>query len=370
MLMKRILPLVTLFALAVASCQNNKNAFTLTLADSQTADGTIVEVLDYFATRPDSVCATGKFQDGKAIIEGNVDTPFVAALMVAGNFVGLPVIIEPGEIFFSVDTLYGTHSNDRLFTYNRQMMSLQLQAMMQLEAETKEVEDESKREQVSMRVMRQHMQDIFDLNMESYAENGDNLVGAFVLSENVVLALTDESMPNIDLDSIVDNAAPAVRNFRPLRRLLKQLNDMRLSREGQKFLDFDGIDYATGKETTLSAMIKGKVAVVDFWASWCGPCREEIERTLKPLYEKYKNRGVVVLGVDISDEMEKHDAAVKQMGITYPQLIDNSADNHASVIYGISSIPHIMIIAADGTILRRGLRGADVEAAVQEAIRH
>ena len=95
--------------------------------------------------------------------------------------------------------------------------------------------------------------------------------------------------------------------------------------------------------------------VVDFWASWCGPCRREASTTLKQIYEKYNGKGLSVLGVAVWDKPEDTFAAIEQLGLPWPQIINSK--NIASDAYGFNSIPHIIVFDADGTILCRGLLG-------------
>ena len=108
------------------------------------------------------------------------------------------------------------------------------------------------------------------------------------------------------------------------------------------------------------------MAVVDFWASWCRPCREEITNYLIPLYNEYKDKGVVVVGVDVSDQPEDHDKAVKELKIEYQQLIDSKKT--AGELYGLSSIPQIILIDKNGNIVERDLRGDDIRIALEKLL--
>ncbi len=98
-----------------------------------------------------------------------------------------------------------------------------------------------------------------------------------------------------------------------------------------------------------------------FWASWCPPCRAEIPNIVAA-HEKYKERGLQVLGLIVNDDKEDADKAIEQMCIPYPQIYGITFEQIAS--YGINGIPHIILFAPDGTILKRGLRGDDIEKAL------
>ena len=131
------------------------------------------------------------------------------------------------------------------------------------------------------------------------------------------------------------------------------------------FVDFKGKDL-NDKEVALSNYVgKGKYVLVDFWASWCGPCRAEIPNLIE-LAKKYGKKNFMVLGVNVWDSKPQFLNSLKHEGIKYEQIFMET--NEATELYGIQGIPQIILFAPDGTIVARDLRGEAMKALVAEKI--
>ncbi|MBO6059339.1 MAG: TlpA family protein disulfide reductase [Bacteroidaceae bacterium] len=134
---------------------------------------------------------------------------------------------------------------------------------------------------------------------------------------------------------------------------------------GQMFTDFQA--EFDGKTYKLSDYVgRGKYVLVDFWASWCGPCKAEIPNLIK-VYNQYKGDKFEVLGVATWDEPKASLKTIEQMKIPYPQILN--AQRAGSDAYGITGIPQIILFGPDGTILKRDLRGEQIEATIKELLK-
>ena len=108
--------------------------------------------------------------------------------------------------------------------------------------------------------------------------------------------------------------------------------------------------------------LRGKVVLLDFWASWCGPCRRENPNVVKA-YEKYNSQGFEVFSVSLDNNADRWKQAIEQDGLVWPYHVCDMKKwrNAASQAYGISSIPYTMLIGRDGIIIRTQLRGPALE---------
>lgn len=192
---------------------------------------------------------------------------------------------------------------------------------------------------------------------EAYAEHKNDLVGA------VLLQYLGYEMPAEEVLALYETASDLVRNSAFMRKAVDNWQVQVASSAGHPYIDIE-VEY-NGQTQRLSDYVGNgrKLTIVDFWASWCGPCKREIPY-LKEVYERYKDQGVEVVGVATWDEPEATLKAIETLGIAYPQIIN--AQRIGSDAYGILGIPEILMIGADGTILARGLRGAEIEEAIIE----
>ena len=142
-----------------------------------------------------------------------------------------------------------------------------------------------------------------------------------------------------------------------LRMKKKDLQTLLETDKGSMFRDFT-VEY-DGTQQKLSDYVgQGKYVLVDFWASWCGPCREEIPNIVAA-YNKYKAKGLQVVGVASLEEPKNSTKYVQEQNIPYPQIFN--AGMSVLQLYGIDGIPHIILFAPDGTIIARGLYGENID---------
>jgi thiol-disulfide isomerase/thioredoxin len=135
---------------------------------------------------------------------------------------------------------------------------------------------------------------------------------------------------------------------------------------GAAFPDFNEVD-VNGKAISV-ADHKGKIVLIDFWATWCGPCRGEFPN-VKKTYETYHDKGFDIIGISLDEDKGKLADYMKENGIVWSQYFDGKGwGNKLAGKYGIRSIPATILVDADGKIIGKDLRGDDLSAAVAKAI--
>ena len=195
------------------------------------------------------------------------------------------------------------------------------------------------------------------LNEELFASNTNNVLGA--------VALLSMAKDAGQFDSLYSVAGDIVRRDAGVEKERVRYENLKKTSQGRMFTDFTVENGAAdGSAVSLSDYVgKGKYVLVDFWASWCGPCRMEIPN-LAEVYKKYKGDRFEIVGVAVYDKRADTEKAMTELPITWPVIFE--AEARPAEIYGIRGIPEIILFGPDGTILARDLYGEGIGEKVAE----
>lgn len=266
--------------------------------------------------------------DHTAVFRGELDEPFLVRILVNGNRMG-SFILEQGTCALNPKErrVKGAYLNDQL---NDIYDSLDAAGP----------------------------DEYADLLESLIADNADNPIGYCLFLDYCYEADVDEMMAAIE-------QYPDMKRYVRVQKLMDAAGRKLTTSGGRQFVDFE-VEYE-GKTYKLSDYVgRGKPVLVDFWASWCRPCMQEINGTLKEIYAQYADKGLDVLGVAVWDEPKNTLAAIERAEIPWTCVIN--AQTIPTDAYGISGIPCIILFAPDGTIVCRDLQGDALKQAVDFAM--
>ncbi|MFL5754589.1 MAG: redoxin domain-containing protein [Bacteroidia bacterium] len=177
-----------------------------------------------------------------------------------------------------------------------------------------------------------------------------------------------QNNPSItDLDELYKALDPEMRESKFGKVALERIDKVRGTSVGYKAIDFTQND-VNDKPVTLSGL-KGKYVLVDFWASWCGPCRAENPNVVSA-YNMYKDKGFDILGVSLDNAKDKWLKAIEKDNLTWTHVSDLKGwGNEVAAKYGIQSIPANLLLDKEGNIIAKNLRGEDLKAKLEELLK-
>jgi peroxiredoxin len=181
--------------------------------------------------------------------------------------------------------------------------------------------------------------------------------------------LNNSSNDPYQIEKIFNTLSPEIRATEGGVSFRQILDIAKTTAIGSIAPDFTQAD-TIGKPVTLSSL-RGKYVLIDFWASWCGPCRQENPNVVK-VYNQYKAKNFTIIGVSLDREDGKAAwlKAIKDDGLTWTQVSDLKYwANQAGVLYKVASIPQNYLLDPTGKIIAKGLRGADLEAKLAELLK-
>ena len=302
--------------------------------------------------------ANGRFTLERAVAEDGL----IAHLVIPRSY-NLSFIPEEGIIKadLAASGATGTPLNDEHTQKSKYRKGLIEEARAKLKSirADKNLDDKAK-EEAQEKVSDELYAKIKPLAEADLKEHPNDAIGLIALQN--LLGMEDVNVAKAEV--LLQQAGDRLRAEESITKMVTRLRRVEATQAGAQFVDFEGVDDAN-KAVRLSDYVgKGHYVLVDFWASWCGPCRREIAH-LKKVRDAYTDKGLVILGTVVWDEMEDHLKAMKELEITWPQIFNKT---EATELYGIAGIPQIILFDPAGKIVARDLRGEEINKLLDKAL--
>ena len=302
--------------------------------------------------------ANGRFTLERAVAEDGL----IAHLVIPRSY-NLSFIPEEGIIKADLAAIAatGTALNDLHAQKAKAREALETETRGRLKAirADKNMDDKAK-EEAQDKIVNEFYGKIKPLAEADLKEHPNDAIGLIALQ--TLLGMEDVTVAKAE--ALLQQAGDRLRAEESITKMVARLRRVEATQAGAQFVDFEGVDDAN-KAVRLSDYVgKGHYVLVDFWASWCGPCRREIGH-LKKVRDAYTDKGLVILGTVVWDEMEDHLKAMKELEITWPQIFNKT---EATELYGIAGIPQIILFDPAGKIVARDLRGEEINKLLDKAL--
>ena len=310
--------------------------------------------------------AQTKFENNRFALTGNLQEPVVALLKIAGYEGGFVMILEPGMEYTAKLTRNGAGDirGGKLQDIYNDYQKIVADANAESRALNKKASEAAAQKHFKtsheLKAKANKVQQAaFDKMNNIVRKNADNVLAAYLQT-----AGSERIMELEPLKQIYSLLSEKAKETAPGKLLEARIADLEKVGIAATAPDFT-LTTPEGKQVSLYS-VKGKLKIIDFWASWCGPCRKALP-LVKKANEEFKNKGLQVIGVSVDKKTKDWEKALEEENLPYLQLHD--PEGITGKLYNYNGIPFIILISPEGIILEKELWGDGIREAITKYIK-
>ncbi len=322
---------------------------------------------------------TTTLENGKFLFTGKaVKSPEMRYIFIDKLPGYAAIILENGDIEIKAEKdslgmakLKGAPQNDKFASYLEKSQEINLRGisiqedlqqatLTQNEAAVTSLTDE----------MKELQEEYKNLDLDFIKKNPDALISVLLIDR----ALVSRSLTADEVQTLYDALTPEIKESTAAAHLVEQINAATTREDSEKNTSIGSkapnfsAPTPTGEQLALKDVM-GKVTLVDFWAAWCKPCRAENPNVVNA-YKKYHDKGFNIIGVSLDRNADDWKKAIADDGLVWNQVSHVAYfDDPIARIYGVEAIPAAFLLDADGIIVAKNLRGAQLEEKVAEMLK-
>lgn len=348
-------------AMFVAAAPAQTEGYQITARTSGVPDSLV-----YLVSSHSDTIATTQMKNGMFVFKGKVTTPDVAYIRPASAPAVIPVMLENANFQILASPsgvkIVGGEAQDM---YNRytQLTQETLEEQQRIQKEVQEAQQagDQNRIQGIMASFGKYVEKARAKEVAMFDSLSHSFVGMYLLASNM-----QQMQPNM-IRERYNKFSDELKQLPSGKIVAQYIDDVERISVGRVAPDFK-MPNVEGDTLSLHS-IKGKVKILDFWASWCGPCRQESPNLVK-LYKNYQTRGLEIVSVSLDEKEAAWKKAIFEDGMTWKLLSDlKGAKSEVAKLYNLKTVPFMLVLDQDNRIVAVNLRGKDLEKKIEELLK-